>query len=286
MTRGQRTHRYDLGVLQTRLLHRGSVDVVDYRCGEEVVEPFAEVHDVYSLSYVRRGSFACTTRGVTNDLVAGAVMIGHPGEEYLCTHDHHAGGDECLSLRFSPEAAERIGAAKWNITHLPPVDLLVVLGELAQAAADGQTTIAVDEVAEMFAAQFQALLRGTSNEARAPRESERRKMLDLAHWLELRSSDEIDLASAAHEAAMSPYHFLRTFAAVLGVTPHQYVLRARLRRAARSLAVEERSITEVAGDVGFNDLSNFVRTFRRAAGMSPRQFRQMSRGRSGWRVDS
>ena len=57
---------------------------------------------------------------------------------------------------------------------------------------------------------------------------------------------------------------------MLGVTPHQYLVRSRLRRAARLLADGARSISDVAFDVGFGDLSNFVRTFHRAAGVSPR----------------
>jgi AraC-like DNA-binding protein len=55
-------------------------------------------------------------------------------------------------------------------------------------------------------------------------------------------------------------------------------VRARLRHAARLLAEDARSITDVAYDVGFGDLSNFVRTFHRAAGASPLRFRQASRG--------
>jgi AraC-like DNA-binding protein len=55
-------------------------------------------------------------------------------------------------------------------------------------------------------------------------------------------------------------------------------VRSRLRHAARRLADEDRSITEIAYDVGFGDLSNFVRTFHRAAGVSPLRFRQASRG--------
>jgi AraC-like DNA-binding protein len=71
---------------------------------------------------------------------------------------------------------------------------------------------------------------------------------------------------------------LRVFASVLGVTPHQYLVRSRLRHAAGLLADEGRSITDVALDVGFADLSNFVRTFHRAAGVSPRAFRRAARG--------
>jgi AraC family transcriptional regulator len=62
------------------------------------------------------------------------------------------------------------------------------------------------------------------------------------------------------------------------VTPHQYLIGARLRHAAHRLAGGAESITSVALDVGFGDLSNFVRTFRRAAGVSPRRFRAAARG--------
>ena len=65
---------------------------------------------------------------------------------------------------------------------------------------------------------------------------------------------------------------------MLGVTPHQYLVRSRLRHAARRLADDDSAITDIAYDVGFGDLSNFVRTFHRAAGVSPRRFREGSRG--------
>ena len=65
---------------------------------------------------------------------------------------------------------------------------------------------------------------------------------------------------------------------VLGVTPHQYLVRSRLRRAARLLGEDELSITDVAYASGFADLSNFVRTFHRSAGVSPGRFRKAARG--------
>ena len=86
------------------------------------------------------------------------------------------------------------------------------------------------------------------------------------------------LDDVAARAGLSPWHFLRIFSDVIGATPHQYLLRARLRRAARLLVDTSQPITDVAADVGFQDLSNFVRTFGRAAGVSPRGFRQAARG--------
>ena len=100
-------------------------------------------------------------------------------------------------------------------------------------------------------------------------------------WIDANAHEPIDLESAAREFGLSSFHFLRLFTRVLGVTPHQYLIRSRLRRAARLLADDARSITEIALDVGFADLSNFVRTFHRAAACSPRSFRQAARGNRG-----
>jgi len=110
------------------------------------------------------------------------------------------------------------------------------------------------------------------------RPRDRKRAVEAALWIEANSHREIELEDVARKAAISPFHFLRAFSAVLGVTPHQYLLRSRLRRAARLLADDDKAVTDIAYDVGFGDLSNFVRTFHRAAGVSPNKFRQASRG--------
>ena len=64
----------------------------------------------------------------------------------------------------------------------------------------------------------------------------------------------------------------------LGVTPHQYLVRRRLCVAAQRLADQDRPVTDIAFEAGFGDLSNFVRSFHRAAGVSPQGFRRAARG--------
>ena len=154
----------------------------------------------------------------------------------------------------------------------------MVLGELAQAASEGASDVGVDEVGLCFAARFVAVVAGRPAAGRATAERDRRRAVDAALWIDAHSHEEIDLERAAREAGLSAFHFLRLFGRVLGVTPHQYLVRSRLRRAARLLADDARSITDVAFGVGFGDLSNFVRTFHRAAGVSPRAFRRAAKG--------
>jgi len=154
----------------------------------------------------------------------------------------------------------------------------MVLGELAQAAAEVEIDIGLDEIAMLLAARFVEIVSQRRSKPVKARLPDRRRAVEAALWMDAHSNQPIDLKSAAKEAGLSAFHFLRLFASVLGVTPHQYLVRSRLRHAARLLADQTRSITDVAFDVGFGDLSNFVRTFHRAAGVSPRGFRQAARG--------
>ncbi|MFY3746370.1 hypothetical protein ACOQFB_20850 [Anaeromyxobacter sp. Red801] len=99
--------------MEIAVLHRAAcATVVDYRCRARPGDPAVEErHRDLSLSYVRRGTFGYRSRGAAHELVAGATLVGHAGEAYRCTHDHHGGGDECLSFQFSADALEALGAA-------------------------------------------------------------------------------------------------------------------------------------------------------------------------------
>ena len=269
-------------MLATTLLRHAALSVVDCRCSAGPADPpFPELHPDFSLSYVRSGSFAYHCRGESFELVAGSILVGYPGDEYTCTHDHaQSHGDKCLSFHLSPALVEALGDEMevWRRGGVPPLSELVVLGELAQTVAGGDSDIGLDEVGLLFAARFIEVISGWERRPFAARAHDRRRAVEAAHWIEAHAHESIDLEGAGRAVGLSAFHFLRIFGSVLGVTPHQYLVRARLRQAARLLADDARSITEVALDVGFGDLSNFVRTFHRAAGVSPRGFRRAARG--------
>jgi AraC family transcriptional regulator len=258
------------------LFRNRSISVFDYRCSARPADkPFVELHDGFTLSYVRTGSFGYHARGKSFELVAGSILVGHPGDEYVCTHDHCC-GDECLSFYLSPTLFDTLGIAGefWRIGGIPPLSGLMVLGELAQAVAEGYGTIGLDELGMLLAARCAEAVGGRKQDPLVTGARDRRRVVEAALWLDMNSREPIDLDDAASVVGLSPFHFLRLFKRVLGVTPHQYLVRSRLRHAARLLSEGKQSITEIAFDVGFGDLSNFVRSFHRAAGVSPRDFRR------------
>jgi AraC-like DNA-binding protein len=226
------------------------------------------------VSYVQRGRFSCRCHGRTHELVPGSVLVLKPGDEYQCTHEHRAGGDDCLAVFLAPELVQGLQPRRgaWPSGGLPPLAPMMVRGELMHAVAAGDSDVGLDEAALAFAARFAAVVDDAALSRTPARAEDRRRAVQSALWIDAHAEQESTLQQLAAQCGLSAYHYLRVFAQALGVTPHQYLVRSR-----RRLVESEQPITEVAFDAGFADLSNFVRSFRRAAGVSPRRFRRSAR---------
>ncbi len=87
-------------------------------------------------------------------------------------------------------------------------------------------------------------------------------------------AEPLDVRAVAAVAHVSEAHFIRSFRAVFGETPHRYLQRRRVERSMFLLRETDRSITDVCFDVGFNSLGTFSRTFRLIVGESPSAYRQ------------
>lgn len=85
------------------------------------------------------------------------------------------------------------------------------------------------------------------------------------------------IAELAREVQISPFHFIRQFEAVFGVTPHQFRIQTRLDAAKRLLATSHYSVTDVCMEVGFSSLGSFSALFTRRVGESPSAYRRRIR---------
>lgn len=82
-------------------------------------------------------------------------------------------------------------------------------------------------------------------------------------------SQILDIQQIAKEVGMSEYHFFRTFKAVYGIAPHQYLIQKRLEYARKILAKGNYSVSEVAIEIGFGDVHTFSKAFKKYFGISP-----------------
>jgi AraC family transcriptional regulator len=242
--------------------------------------PYPEVHarHDWTIALVRRGTFRYrgTATNHRHALRDGWVLLGRPGTEYECSHDHD-GGDECASLTV-PEAILLDVARTVNVPTkkllstspaLPPLPKIAALLERARV----HEAVDLDEVAYLVTECVVGHASTAAAElARHP--SHFGCVHEAMSRIEARCRQPLSLSELAGTAGLSPFHFLRVFRSLTGTTPHQYLIGARLRLAVRMLLETERPVTRIASEVGFQDLSNFVNTFRRVVGRSPGAYRR------------
>jgi AraC family transcriptional regulator len=245
--------------------------------------PFAEDHDEWTVAVVRRGTFYYRSADTnqTHALRPGWLILGRTGATYECSHDRD-GGDDCLALRISPEVIDEVASATSNCrAAIFPMQVLAPVTRLA-ALMDRLST-GIGDFDEAVYDITETLLSHVHGAPAAPviAHGTHRAQVDAAlAQIEGSCHEPLALADLASTAGLSPFHFLRVFRKITATTPHQYVVGARLRRAARLLADTSHPVTEIAYEVGFEDLSNFIRTFHRAVGCSPSAFRKFGRSRS------
>jgi len=107
----------------------------------------------------------------------------------------------------------------------------------------------------------------------ATREELRRRLDRSVAIIHGRLSESLPLATVSRDACLSTFHFHRLFTSYFGETPHRYIRRLRLQRAAALLRGGSRSVSEVALDCGFESVGSFTTLFSRHFGISPGRFR-------------
>jgi AraC-like DNA-binding protein len=278
------------GHTTARVIARGdgwSVADVVCTCGPQD-HPYEERHSRYTIAIVLAGSFQYRCRGGRELMAAGSLMLGNEGQCFTCAHQHGQ-GDRCVSFWYAPDYFERLAAdsgagtsdADFNVGRLPPLRPLSAAVARAKAGVMGAAGVPWEELAVSLAVRTMRLAAGArSNQDRLPLNAEAR-VSRAVRAVDRHPDAALSLGHLARKAGLSPYYFLRTFEQLTGITPHQYVRRARLREAASRLVAETEKVLDVALDCGFGDVSNFNRAFRAEFGLSPREFRRTSGSRIG-----
>ena len=100
-----------------------------------------------------------------------------------------------------------------------------------------------------------------------------RRLLRARDAMDRSFAEPLEVRLVAAVAHISEAHFIRTFRAVFGETPHHYLQRRRVERSMFLLRETDRSVTDICLDVGFSSLGTFSRTFREIVGESPSSYR-------------
>lgn len=250
-----------------------------------------------SFKYVRQGEEEYCVAGKHELVRAGEfLLVGDKREVEVSIKSSEAVQGICIYLdldllrevgRTAGESPESLldtpTGSDFSLEHLfeavYPLRGTVLAARLEELS--GQTTFIQEDPAFFFClaeAFFQHLheadrIRSSlPAERRSTREELTLRLYRSLEYIHDRWNANITLDDMARAACLSPYHFLRTFRRGLGCTPHQYLKKLRMERAAKLLRSESHSVSEVALACGIEDLPYFSRLFKSYHGVSPSRF--------------
>jgi AraC family transcriptional regulator len=244
---------------------------------------FEEQHRSVCIAAVMQGSFQYRTPHGAATLAPGAILFGNHQSCFECGHDHGV-GDRCLSFQFEPAYFETIlssvpgvRTAAFTVPRLPPLMSLAGLFAEARLVLSAGDPIRFEQLALDLAVKATHIVADSRPMAPHPTRRDEQRIASVLRRIETDSAMPLSIRELAADAAMSPYHFLRTFRFVVGMTPHQFILRTRLDDAAVQLRRSFRPVLDIALAAGFADLSTFNRRFRTIMGMTPSAYRRSDR---------
>jgi AraC-like DNA-binding protein len=242
-------------------------------------KPFEEQHLETCVAIVMGGTFQYRTSTGQEMMIPGTLLLGNAGDYFTCGHEHGV-GDRCISFSYTQEFCERskldggLVKSRFKAPRLAPMRVLSPLvSRASQLVARADHSSFEGLAIEVLETAIQ-VERGVTPRAAQLEPSSLARVTRVVRWMDHEAEGHHDLNNLAQRARLSPYHFLRVFQALTGTTPHRYLIRVRLRRAAIRLREGRTRILDIALDCGFGDASNFDRAFHAEFGLSPRAYRR------------
>ncbi|HLZ89869.1 MAG TPA: AraC family transcriptional regulator, partial [Puia sp.] len=227
--------------------------------------------------FISRGS-RLAIRNAGKD-TAPALLFFHSRLPDLVQHSLNYGGEVLLekpfdSLPYDFSWLERI--------HVDPelyqtVFSLIDLGSSCSSFASLQADMIIRQLFERLLIKNQDAYRRSQN-VQAVKASTRleifKRISTARDWMDAHYNTEISLEDIGAVAAMNSQHFLRMFKQVYAITPHQYLIDLKLKKAKELLESTELTINEICQVIGFESLFSFSILFKGRFGLPPSQFRK------------
>lgn len=237
-------------------------------------------HEEYSFGVTLSGQQEYFTAGAHHSSQPGNIMVFNPGQ----VHDGHVGGKQPLDysmLYIHPNQLEpMLGAAGIQRTKNFQISDALFSDSFLQKtilrlaySLETQSVSKVSHEGLLYELAVGIAKRYGKYEANALCKRVDPLLRQAKDYILHHLFDDLSLAQIAAQACMSKYHFLRLFRQQYGLTPHQFVLNARINQSKNALE-QGLALTDVALTHGFSDLSHFNRRFKPVFGMTPKQYQQ------------
>lgn len=195
---------------------------------------------------------------------AGATSMARPdpARNAIARGAGDAGNAAVRHIRLLPEGLERVRTL-----------LLALASELRAVAAPGQSLVCAGLVLQVLGLLDRYGAGGATESAGALAARADAGLIAAVRLIDARYDESLTLADLAHASGYAPTYLVRKFRRYLGIPPIDYLNQVRLQHACALLETTDLPITTIGQQVGFSDSRYFATRFRRALGLTPREFR-------------
>ena len=235
--------------------------------------------------FTTTGSWAIRSSIGSTRVDPSVVALGDASRPYHASHEEQIPSDRTMFLEISePDDGAIFGGAMVELfRNVFSRQAVASTREIARVRAALAANVSDDAFAslrtDVLAMELLIELAGTSSPVDVPRlvsPDIRDRVLRAREYMDEHLSDNVDLSTLAREVALSPFHLSRLFRQEVGESPHGYLVRRRLDRAAELLVSTPMTVTQVCDRVGFGSPAHFSQMFRRRFGVPPSIYRTLA----------
>jgi AraC-like DNA-binding protein len=252
--------------------------------GANVTNEFARhAHDKFCIGVVQQGARVVSQAGESAVVPQNAVFVINSGVGHTCKSEGKKGHSYlavCVDTEKLKNLASQISEKAEPVPYLTHMllfdtDIVSQVRQFFRLLNDADSILAREAA---FTAMLSTLILRYGETPPIHRHvgSQHRAISRVCEYIREHFNRSLSLEELAGVACLSPFHFHRLFVKTTGISPHEYLIKARINRA-RELLLEGNSIADVALDTGFVDQSHLTRHFKRAIGAAPGRFLQLHR---------
>ena len=243
---------------------------------DEPLNPIPHTHPegVYHYMYVIRGKGWIRIGDKTFDFAPGQIYLTGPGIAHGFTHDLE---DPLVTVELKFQILDEVLEEKMRSM---PLTLDARKNGVGQRIWDmwrekEQGNLLYQQVLVAQAYELMCLLQRLAVEQQWDDLEARASLQPALQYMSENLGQTITLTELADTVHLEKVYFAKKFKKVMGLAPMEYLRNARIEQAKEWMAVTDKSITQIAEELGFQTLQHFSAVFLKATGLSPRKYRQM-----------
>lgn len=232
------------------------------------------VHDKFCIGIVEEGARVICQGATSTIIPENAIFVINPGAVHACKpqEEEHSYFIVCVDAAYMKAIASQISGKACTVPYFK--NILVLDTELGAGmrrflslVENPGSALATESVLISFLSRL-ILRHGHESSGACNAGVHAGAIQNVCQYIRTHYAQDLSLSRLSSVACLSPFYFQRLFLKTTGMSPHDYLIQVRIKKA-RDLLSQGHDIVDVALDTGFVDQSHFTRSFKRAMGITP-----------------